>query len=299
MNVLPPLDARAAPVDGAALRAQEKAIAARYIGGTPWLMIAWGLGNLALWLALWPLTIAGALPLWAGLLIATVCVTASYLPSHDAQHDIIVPRTSPWHWLNESFGHIVIFPLGIPFRTARATHLQHHRHTNDPARDPDYPVHAHSAVAAIWMSLKNRQPRGAGAKRYGEILMALGTPAAQTALVDAVVMTFVDLCLLCTLAWSGFAIEAALLWWLPRHIARTYINFYLSWAPHYPGTQTGRYRETRAFRSFWGNIGSSGMQYHIVHHLYPNIRLNWTPAAYRDLRPLLEARGCDLGGLKD
>ena len=299
MNVLPPLDARTAPVDGAALRAQEKAIAARYIGGTPWLMIAWGLGNLALWLALWPLTIAGALPLWAGLLIATVCVTASYLPSHDAQHDIIVPRTSPWHWLNESFGHIVIFPLGIPFRTARATHLQHHRHTNDPARDPDYPVHAHSAVAAIWMSLKNRQPRGAGAKRYGEILMALGTPAAQTALVDAVVMTFVDLCLLCTLAWSGFAIEAALLWWLPRHIARTYINFYLSWAPHYPGTQTGRYRETRAFRSFWGNIGSSGMQYHIVHHLYPNIRLNWTPAAYRDLRPLLEARGCDLGGLKD
>ena len=299
MNVLPPLDARTAPVDGAALRAQEKAIAARYIGGTPWLMIAWGLGNLALWLALWPLTIAGALPLWAGFLIATVCVTASYLPSHDAQHDIIVPRTSPWHWLNESFGHIVIFPLGIPFRTARATHLQHHRHTNDPARDPDYPVHAPSAVAAIWMSLKNRQPRGAGAKRYGEILMALGTPAAQTALVDAVVMTFVDLCLLCTLAWSGFAIEAALLWWLPRHIARTYINFYLSWAPHYPGTQTGRYRETRAFRSFWGNIGSSGMQYHIVHHLYPNIRLNWTPAAYRDLRPLLEARGCDLGGLKD
>ena len=188
MNVLPPLDARAAPVDGAALRAQEKAIAARYIGGTPWLMIAWGLGNLALWLALWPLTIAGALPLWAGFLIATVCVTASYLPSHDAQHDIIVPRTSPWHWLNESFGHIVIFPLGIPFRTARATHLQHHRHTNDPARDPDYPVHAPSAVAAIWMSLKNRQPRGAGAKRYGEILMALGTPAAQTALVDAVVM---------------------------------------------------------------------------------------------------------------
>lgn len=299
MNVLPPLDARAAPVDGAALRAQEKAIAARYIGGTPWLMIAWGLGNLALWLALWPLTIAGALPLWAGFLIATVCVTSSYLPSHDAQHDIIVPRTSPWHWLNESFGHIVIFPLGLPFRTARATHLQHHRHTNDPARDPDYPVHAPSAVAAIWMSLKNRQPRGAGAKRYGEILMALGTPAAQTALVDAVVMTFVDLGLLCALAWSGFAIEAALLWWLPRHIARTYINFYLSWAPHHPGTQTGRYRETRAFRSFWGNIGSSGMQYHIVHHLYPNIRLNWTPAAYRDLRPLLEARGCDLGGLKD
>lgn len=89
------------PIDTATLRAREKAIAEKYIGGTPWLMVAWGLGNIVLWLALWPLTISGVLPLWAGFAIATVCVTASYLPSHDAQHDIIVPRTSPQHWLNE------------------------------------------------------------------------------------------------------------------------------------------------------------------------------------------------------
>ncbi len=287
------------PVDGAILRAREQAIAAKYIGGTPWLMISWGLGNIMLWLALWPLTISGVLPLWAGFIIATVCVTASYLPSHDAQHDIIVPRGSRWHWLNELFGHVVIFPLGLPFRTARTTHLQHHRHTNDPARDPDYHVHAPTAAATIWKSLQNRQPRGAGSKRYGQILMALGTPAAKSALIDAMAMNIVNLALLCALAWSGYAIEAALLWWLPRQIAMVYINFYLSWAPHHPGLATGRYRETRAFRSFWGNIGSSGMQYHIVHHLYPNIRLNWTPAAYRELRPILEARGCELGGLKD
>ena len=287
------------PIDTATLRAREKAIAEKYIGGTPWLMVAWGLGNIVLWLALWPLTISGVLPLWAGFAIATVCVTASYLPSHDAQHDIIVPRTSPQHWLNELFGHIVIFPLGLPFRTARTTHLQHHRHANDPALDPDYDVHAPSAAAAIWKSLQNRQPRGAGSKRYGQILMALETPAAKSALIDAMLMNFFNLALLCGLAWSGYAIEAALLWWLPRQIAITYINFYLSWAPHHPATETGRYRETRAFRSLWGNIGSSGMQYHIIHHLYPNIRLNWTPVAFRELRPILEARGCELGGLKD
>ena len=287
------------PVDTATLRAREKAIAEKYIGGTPWLMIAWGLGNVTLWLALWPLTLTGVLPLWAGFIIATFCVTLSYLPSHDAQHDIIVPRTSPRHWLNELFGHIVIFPLGLPFRTARTTHLQHHRHTNDPVRDPDYHVHAPTAAATIWKSLQNRQPRSAGSKRYGQILMALGTPDARAAMIDAVLMNLFNLALLCGLAWSGYAIEAALLWWLPRQIAITYINFYLSWAPHHPATETGRYRETRAFRSVWGNIGSSGMQYHIIHHLYPNIRLNWTPAAFRELRPILEARGCELGGLKD
>ena len=64
-----------------------------------------------------------------------------------------------------------------------------------------------------------------------------------------------------------------------------------------PANETGRYRETRAFRSRIGNIGSMGMQYHIIHHLYPTIRLNRTPAAYRALRPFLVERGCEIGSL--
>jgi beta-carotene hydroxylase len=39
------------------------------------------------------------------------------------------------------------------------------------------------------------------------------------------------------------------------------------------------------------------MQYHIIHHLYPTIPLNRHPAVYRALRPILEERGCELGGL--
>jgi beta-carotene hydroxylase len=283
--------------DTAALRAQEKAIAEKYIGGTPWLMIFWGLANVSLWLGLWPLTIYGILPLWAALPLGTFCVAMSYLPSHDAQHDIIVPRSSRWHWLNELFGHIVLFPLGLPFRTARTTHLQHHRHTNDPVLDCDYHTRAPSAVAALVNIIRNLQPRGEGSKRYGMILMAMDTPAAKTAMLDAVIMNFLILAVQFALAWSGYAIEVALLWWLPRILGTIYISFYLSWAPHHPAIEKGRYRETRAFRSILGNIGSSGMQYHLIHHLYPNIRLNWTPRAYRELLPILEARGCELGGL--
>ena len=110
-------------------------------------------------------------------------------------------------------------------------------------------------------------------------------------------MKFVNYTILAALAWSGFVWEAILLWWLPVRIAQVYINFYLSWAPHHPMVKRGRYRETRAFRSIWGNIGSSGMQYHIIHNLYPTIPLNRHPAVYRALRPILEERGCELGGL--
>ena len=55
--------------------------------------------------------------------------------------------------------------------------------------------------------------------------------------------------------------------------------------------------DTRGFRSTVGTIGSMGMEYHIIHHLHPRIPLMRTPAAYRDLRPILEARGCTLDGL--
>ena len=75
----------------------------------------------------------------------------------------------------------------------------------------------------------------------------------------------------------------------------TYLLFFLSWAPHHPMTARGRYLDTRSWKSKVGNIGSMGMQYHIVHHLHPYIPLTDTPAAYHEMRPLLVARGCDLG----
>jgi beta-carotene hydroxylase len=39
------------------------------------------------------------------------------------------------------------------------------------------------------------------------------------------------------------------------------------------------------------------MQFHIIHHLYPTIPLMQTPAAYWELKPILQRRGCDLGQL--
>ena len=116
-------------------------------------------------------------------------------------------------------------------------------------------------------------------------------------MIDALIYNAVYLVILFAMAWSGHALEAALLWWVPKHIATAYISYYLSWAPHHPGEAQGRYRDTRAFKSRFGNLVSMGMQYHIIHHLYPRIPLSLTPAAYREMKPILERKGCDLGGL--
>ncbi|MEM8694484.1 MAG: fatty acid desaturase [Pseudomonadota bacterium] len=277
------------------LMRDEQAIARKYMGGVPWLAVFWAFANLAIWLALWPLVMLDYLPLWAAFPIATLNIMLSYLPSHEAQHDIIARPGTKLRWLNQAVGWLSTIPLVLPYRVAKLTHLEHHRHTNDPDLDPDYNTKADGPFHAVVKSLVSRQPRASGGLNgYGEVLMRLGR---QDVVMEGVIFQMAFYGLLCGLAWAGFGLEALLLWWLPRHIALTYILFFLSWAPHHPGTRQGRYRNTRAWRSVLGNIGSMGMQYHIVHHLHPTIPLTRTPAAYRELRPILEARGCELGTL--
>ncbi|MEM7767304.1 MAG: fatty acid desaturase [Pseudomonadota bacterium] len=273
----------------------ERDIAREHLGHFPYFVVFWAFANLAVWLLLWPLVLFGVLPLWAGFIIASVNVTLSYLPSHEAQHDIIARPGERWRWLNETVGHLSTLPLVLPYRVAKLTHIEHHKHTNDPALDPDYSVTAPGPLAAIWRSIRNRQPRSRGGlKTYGATLVRLDR---QDVMLDAVIYDTVYYGALFALAWSGFALEAALLWWLPIHIALTYIQYYLSWAPHHPGNETGRYRNTRSFRAILGNIGSLGMQYHVVHHLHPRIPLYRNPAAYWQMKPVLEARGCRVEAL--
>ena len=277
-----------ADMDDARLMHAEREIARQHIGKFPWFAVTWAFTNLAVWLALWPLVLTGTLPLWLGFLIACITISLAYLPSHEAQHDIIARPGEPLRWLNELVGHLSVLPLVTPYRVLRYTHLEHHKHTNNPELDPDYGNMASGPLAAIWTSIRNRQPRAkSGLASYGATLERIGR---SDVLLDGVIFEVVFYTILITLAWTGFALEAALLWWLPRHVALSYITYYLSWAPHHPGTEQGRYRNTRSFRALLGNIGSLGMQYHVVHHLHPRIPLYRTPMAYWQMKPILEAR---------
>lgn len=270
---------------------QEMAIARKYIGRFPAAMAIWGLGNLACWLALWPLVSAGLLPLWAALPIAIANIILSYLPSHEAQHSNFARPGERLRWLNEVIGYVSTIPLVLPFKIARITHMEHHRHTNDPQLDPDYESHAPNLWLAILQSIKRRQPGRPNS--YAKALKRLGgNPFVDRAALEGAVQTLAYWAILSALAWSGYALEAALVWWLPRHIGQTYISLFLSWAPHHPAVEKGRYRNTRFFTSPLGNVLVLGMEHHAIHHLYPAIPLTSNAAAAREMEPILRARGC-------
>lgn len=274
---------------------RERDIALRHIGKFPIGSVVWCFANLIAWFSLWPLVFMGIMPLWLACILSSINVALSYLPSHEAQHDIIARPGERLRWLNQLVGHSSTIPLMLPYRVAKLTHMEHHKWANHPERDPDYDTHADGPLHAIWKSIKGRQPRATGGLNgYGNALIRIGRP---DVVLDGVVYNLIFYGIMIGMAWSGYAIEAALLWWLPRHIGLTYIQYYLSWAPHHPAEKSGRYRDTRSFRALLGNFGSLGMQYHIVHHLHPRIPLLRTPKAYWEMRDILEARGCDISAL--
>ncbi len=280
-----------AAMDDKELARAEMAIARKYIGGFPFFMAFWGLGNLVCWLALWPLVLTGLVPLWLAFPLATLNVILCYLPSHEAQHSNYARSGEPLRWLNEFIGYVSTIPMVLPFKVARLTHMEHHSHTNDPDLDPDYQVKADNWWLALATAYRKRQPGQPNA--YGETLTRMGDdPVVKRTMIEGAAQTLLFWGIISALAWSGYAIEAALVWWLPRYIGVFYISLLLSWAPHFPNPEKGRYRNTRHFKYPLGNVMALGMEYHIIHHLHPGMPLNRNPAAYRELKPVLDARGC-------
>ena len=135
------------------LAEKERQIARQFIGKTPWFMIIWWALNLSVWFILWPLTLNGIISIWSSLLVSSICACLCYLPSHEAQHGNIAKKDSNLFWLNELIGYTSLIPIVLPYRLAQSTHMLHHTYTNDPIKDPDYPVKANSFIKALWTNL--------------------------------------------------------------------------------------------------------------------------------------------------
>jgi beta-carotene hydroxylase len=283
-----------------ALRLEEREVAARYLADPRKMRIytVLTLGCFALWLASFPLTILGLVPIWPCFLFATFIAAVGYVPSHEAMHCNIGRPGTKYHVWNEAVGQVATLILIFPFSMARMMHLHHHYHCNDPELDPDYTDGASNWFTAWVKTWLNRQPGADGSiHHYKRCLERIGTPAAKAALRDTILLQLGSMAFLFALAWSGHAFVACFLFWLPRHLGLSYIRYWLSWAPHHPRDGLDRYTNTRVFSTWVGHWLSLGMQYHIVHHLYPGIPNHATKYAYYEMKPLLERRGVDCSAL--
>lgn len=279
------------------LMKEEREIAMRFHGGRSWVYAALTVGCFAVWVALFPLAIMGLLGpvgLGLGFLFATFCAAYGFIPSHEAMHSNIYPRGHKLYWINELTGHLSTIPIALGFGVARLTHMEHHKYTNDPDRDPDYTDGAPNWWQAVLKTWWNRQPGVEGSvMRYKRMMSDMDTPASRRAVKQTTMLQLAMFATFFAMAWTGYAIEVALLWWLPRQVGLSWIRFWLSWAPHHP-QRKGRYENTRIFRARLGYWASMAMEYHLIHHLYPGILNHRQREAYHALKDVLRRQGVDV-----
>ena len=67
--------------------------------------------------------------------VLAMCVFVLFTPMHDAAHRAVAKQHK---WLNELVGRLCAYTFAAPFDTFRFVHLDHHKYTNDPVKDPDY-----------------------------------------------------------------------------------------------------------------------------------------------------------------
>lgn len=293
-------DRRARSLDVAVRRVllrRELAIAKKYyhLGQRQtWPYVVLAVLGIPLWLALLPLAMLHLIPVGVAGFIAVLLVPAIWVAGHEAMHSTIGREGSPRRGWNEAVGKLAMLPMLYPFSIARIIHLQHHRHCNDPVHDPDYHAAAASyplAIRKFWLS-RQRGP-DAYMHQVRRVVCDHVSPAeAQHMLRTTAMMQVAGYLFFIALALQGYAIEIALIWWLPRWAALFFIQVGLGWDPHHPHGGTGRYDSTRIFRSRFGCV-SMGIEGHLAHHLYPTIPMHLTKRALAEMRPLLEQRGVD------
>ena len=160
--------------------------------------------------------------------------------------------------------------------------MKHHAHTNDPELDTNYDSRGdhwwQPALAVHRGDMENITRHAERDPAFFESLVKGITVAKFLSLIQLVMVIL-------------FPLETLLAWWLPSKIGLSYIYVYFAWEPHRPGTQTGRYTDTRFWTIPVPRFLCHSMQTHVIHHMYPTIPHWDEPKAMEALRPFMIERG--------
>lgn len=204
---------------------------------------------------------------------------------HECTHK--TPFKSPR--LNEFIGHICGVVLLQPFQWFRYFHLAHHRHTNDPARDPELTSGAKPTTWRAYIWHISGLPTWAG---LFKTMFNNATNRPPASYIPARVMPKIRLesrlmlCCYVLALWTFF--YTPLLFWVwivPLLLGQPFLRLYLlaehAHCPHVACIleNTRTTFTTRAMRALAWN-----MPFHIEHHSYPSVPFYRLPALHNEMK---------------
>lgn len=285
--------------DLSSLNKQAIAAAHKQMGKTAWLTVALTIAVLTAFIVHLALFAMGLVPVWAAIPIMAALTYMSYTPLHEAAHANIGGNNERLAWLNAFCGYLVAPLIAVPYASHRIEHFTHHRHTNQPDKDPDFMIQGLgkgfgrkliTILQFIWV-----QNAFFGLKHWGkasikdriiyclELSVSIGWRAAFIMLVDQ----------------PGTALVILLGYFLGGY----FTAYWFAYRPHIPYKESKRYLNTNSlimpkwmkpFEWFW-----LGQNLHSIHHLFPRVPFYRYHALHRDIEPILRAHGTPIIGIFD
>ncbi|MFN3196900.1 MAG: fatty acid desaturase [Bradymonadia bacterium] len=226
------------------------------------------------------------LSLFISLPLASWCAFAAFTPMHDASHRSVTRK----RWPNEVVGRLCSIVLTAPFPAFRHVHLTHHKHTNDPVKDPDF----WSGRGPKWLLPLRWLTQDF---HYYVVYARAGRPRKE--LVETVSTLVLIYGLIITLVVAGHGTEVALAWLIPARLAIGFLAFSFDYLPHRPHQITSkedRYKATTLRPSGWMTPLLMFQNYHLIHHLYPAVPFYRYAKVWRERREQLLAKGAVVKG---
>lgn len=189
---------------------------------------------------------------------------------------------------NDLIGRVSGLLLTVSFPFFRAVHLEHHSHTNDPARDPDYVVARRPRLLVpLWLLGISTAYR---VHFYGRRLWRRPGEIREALVVEGVLLG----ALVAAVA-TGWWRPLLVCWLVPSAAALMWLAFAFDFLPHYPYDSRGRYFDTRVYPGRTLNALLLGQNYHLIHHLWTTIPWYEYRRVFGEIREQLAARGARIG----
>jgi len=236
------------------------------------------LGGTALWHALGTVW---AVPLT---LLQGYCIAFLFTAVHETAHQTAF-KTRAWNYL---LGHVAAFAIFLPYEYYRAYHWVHHRHTQDPQKDPELAMplpHTRLGIAWLWTGM----PIWIGRAR---LLFAHGVrgkvsvpwvPEDKRALIvreaRLYLLGYAAVVVASVLAGS---LAALWLWVVPLLAGQLFLRPYLlaehTGCAHSPDMlENTRTTFTNRFVHFF----AWNMPFHVEHHAYPAVPFHALPRLHK------------------
>ncbi|MEM9136289.1 MAG: beta-carotene hydroxylase [Cyanobacteria bacterium P01_F01_bin.42] len=216
---------------------------------------------------------------WPNWLTFSANVLALHLAGtviHDASH-LVAHRDRA---VNAVLGHGSALLLGFAFPVFTRVHMQHHANVNDPENDPDHFV---STFGPLWLIA----PRFF----YHEYFFFQRRLWRKNELLEWFLSRLTVAVTVALAAHYGHLDYVMHYWFCPALVVGIALGLFFDYLPHRPFSERNRWKNARVYPGKLLNILILGQNYHLIHHLWPNIPWYKVQPAYYMVKPLLDEKG--------